>query len=302
MSKKIFFLIVGLLIAGVAGYNFKTDPHTNEAVKNGFHNNYKVYAIPIPDSLQFVDEAVPIHQKDVKERFDRELLVNTYWQSNGLLLFKRKNKYFPVIEPILKREGIPDDFKYLAVAESGLQNIVSPAGAKGFWQIMKKTGKELGLEINDEVDERYNLEKATVAACRYLKKAQQKYGSWTLAAASYNAGMNKISQELEKQKTDNYYDLFLNDETARYIPRIIAIKHILEHPEDFGFIFSKEDLYTPYNSYEVTVDSSITDLTSFAKHFKMSYKELKLLNPWLRSNKLTNKQKKIYHIKVLKNK
>jgi len=300
MPKKTILLILGLLITGVAGYNFKTDPYTKEAVKNGFLNNYKVYAIPIPDSLQLVDEPVPVKQKDVRERIDRELLVNTYWQSNGLLLLKRKNKYFPVIESILKREGVPDDFKYLAVAESGLQNITSPAGAKGFWQIMKKTGIELGLEINDEVDERYNLEKATVAACRYLKKAKQQYGSWTLAAASYNAGMNKITKELERQKADNYYDLLLNSETSRYVPRIIALKHILEHPKDFGFVFSKDDLYTPYESYEIKVDSGIDDLALFAKEHKMTYKELKLLNPWLRSNKLTNKKAKTYSIKIIK--
>ena len=300
MPKKTFFILIGLLVSGIAGYNFKTDPYTKEAVKNGFLNNYKVYAIPIPDSLQLVDEPVPINQKDVKERIDRELLVNTYWQSNGLLLLKRKNKYFPIIEPILKRKGIPDDFKYLAVAESDLQNVTSPSGAKGFWQIMKKTGKELGLEINDEVDERYNLKKATVAACQYLKNAKQQYGSWTLAAASYNAGMNKITKELERQKTDNYYDLLLNSETSRYVPRIIALKHILEHPKDFGFIFSQDDLYTPYKSYEIKIDSSIKDLALFAKEHNMSYKELKLLNPWLLSDKLTNKQGKTYRIKVLK--
>ena len=300
MLKKLLFVIVIIFIAGGLGYNFKTDPYTKEAVKNGFLNHYKVYALPIPDSLMLVDEPVPVKQKDVRERIDRELLVNTYWQSNALLLLKRKHKFFPVIEPILKREGVPDDFKYLAVAESGLQNVTSPSGAKGFWQIMKKTAKELGLEVNDEVDERYNLEKATVAACQYLKKANQKYGSWTLAAASYNAGMNKVSNELQRQKADNYYDLLLNDETARYVPRIIALKYILEHPKDFGFIYSEEDLYTPYKYYEVAVDSSVTDWADFSKKFKMSYKELKLLNPWLRDQKLTNKQGKTYYIKIKK--
>ncbi len=300
MLKRLLFVIVVIFIAGGLGYNFKTDPYTKEAVKNGFLNHYKVYALQIPDSLMLVDEPVPVKQKDVRERIDRELLVNTYWQSNALLLLKRKHKFFPVIEPILKREGVPDDFKYLAVAESGLQNVTSPSGAKGFWQIMKKTAKELGLEVNDEVDERYNLEKATVAACQYLKKAKQKYGSWTLAAASYNAGMNKVSKELQRQKADNYYDLLLNDETARYVPRIIALKYILEHPKDFGFIFSEEDLYTPYKYYEVAVDSSVTDWADFSKKFKMSYKELKLLNPWLRDQKLTNKQGKTYYIKIKK--
>ncbi len=300
MLKKILFTGFVLLFTGILGYNFKTDPYTKEAVKNGFLNNYKVYALPIPDSLMLVDEPVPVQQKDVKERIDRELLVNTYWQSNGLLLLKRKNKYFPVIEPILKREGVPDDFKYLAVAESGLQNITSPAGAKGFWQIMKKTAKDLGLEVNDEVDERYHLEKATEAACKYLKKAKQKYGSWTLAAAAYNAGMTKIAKELERQKTDNYYDLLLTSETSRYVPRIIALKHILEHPKDFGFVFSQEDLYTPYEYYEVAVDSSVTDWAGFAKKMNITYKELKLLNPWLRANKLTNKNHKTYYIKIKK--
>ena len=205
-----------------------------------------------------------------------------------------------MIEPILKRNGLPDDFKYLAVAESGLQNITSPAGAKGFWQIMKKTGKEYGLEINEDIDERYHLEKATEAACRYLLKAKQKYGSWTLAVASYNAGMNKISSELEKQKATNYYDLLLNDETSRYVPRIIALKHILEHPKDFGFVFSKDDLYTPYEYYEVAVDTAVSDWAYFARKMKITYKELKLLNPWLRSNKLSNKNKKTYYLKIKK--
>ncbi len=300
MFKKVFFYTFILFFIGILGYNFKSDPYTATAVKNGFLNDYRVYALPIPDSLYLVDERVPVEQKDVKERIDRELLVNTYWQSNGLLLLKRKNKYFPVIESILARNGIPDDFKYLAVAESGLQNVTSPAGAKGFWQLMKNTAKEYGLEVNNEVDERYHLEKATEAACKYLLKAKQKYGSWTLAAASYNAGMNKISTELDKQKVQNYYDLLLAEETSRYIPRIIALKHILEHPKDFGFVYSHEDLYTPYNYYEVAVDSSIGDLAIFARKMNITYKELKLLNPWLRSNKLTNKNKKTYYLKIKK--
>ena len=300
MLKKLLIYSVIFFLIGAIGYNFKADPYTVTAVKNGFLNDYRVYALPIPDSLYLVDERVPVEQKDVKERIDRELLVNTYWQSNGLLLIKRKNKFFPVIKPILKRNNVPVDFAYLAVTESGLQNVTSPAGAKGFWQIMKSTAKEYGLEVNNEVDERYHLEKATEAACKYLRKAHDKYGSWTLAAASYNAGMNKISKELDKQKVDNYYDLLLTDETARYIPRIIALKHILENPKDFGFVYSDEDLYTPYDFYEVAVDSSVTDWADFAQKMNITYKELKLLNPWLRSNKLTNKNKKTYYIKIKK--
>ena len=300
MLKKSFFTILALLFMGIIGYNFRTDPYTETSVKNGFLDDYRIYAIPLPDNLFLVDEPVPLKQQDIKERIDRELLVNTYWQSNALLLLKRKAKYFPVIEPILQRNNIPDDFKYLAVAESGLQNVSSPAGAKGFWQIMKKTGKEYGLEINKEVDERYHLEKATEVACKYLQNAKNKFGSWTLAAASYNAGMNKISSALDKQKVNSYYDLYLNDETSRYIPRIIALKHILEHPKDFGFVFSDEDLYKPYEYYEVEVDSTITDLANFAQKMHTTYKKIKLLNPWLRSDKLTNKNKKKYYIKIEK--
>ncbi len=301
LMKKIIFTLIILLLAGIFGYNFKTDPHTETSVKNGFLNHYRIYAVPLPDSLTFVDETVPITHSDIRERIDRELLVNTYWQSNTLLMIKRSHKYFPIIEPILKEEGVPDDFKYLAVAESGLQNVTSPSGAKGFWQIMKKTGKDLGLEINDDVDERYHLEKATKAACEYLKKAKQKFGSWTLAAASYNAGVNKISKELEKQKVNNYYDLFLNEETSRYVPRIIIIKEILEHPNDFGFLFSENDLYKLSPTKKIEVDSSITDLALFAKNLGTNYKTIKLLNPWLRKNKLENKNQKKYLIKLPKN-
>ena len=300
--KKIIFTLFILLLAGTLGYNFKTDPHTETSVKNGFLNDYRIYAVPLPDSLTFVDEEVPLKHSDIRERIDRELLVNTYWQSNTLLMIKRAHKYFPIIEPILKEEGVPDDFKYLAVAESGLQNVTSPAGAKGFWQIMKKTGKDLGLEISDDVDERYHLEKATRAACKYLLDAKEKFGSWTLAAASYNAGMNRISSELEKQQVNNYYDLYLNEETSRYIPRIIIIKEILENPNKFGFVFSTKDLYEYPKTKKITVDSSITDLANFAVTLGTNYKTIKLLNPWLRSKKLDNKKAKTYYIKLpLKN-
>jgi len=297
--KKTIISILIFFIAGIIGYNFKTDPYSETSVKNGFLNDYRIYALHIPDTLSLVDESVPITQKDVKERIDRELLVNTYWQSNALLLIKRQHKYFPIIEPILAQNGIPDDFKYLAVAESGLQNISSPAGAKGFWQIMKNTAKEYGLEVNKDIDERYNLEKATNAACQYLNKAKTKFGSWTLAAASYNAGMNKINQQLDKQKVDNYYDLFLNEETSRYIPRIIVIKHILSQPKKFGFVYNQKDLYENYKYAEIMIDSTITDLAVFAKNLGTNYKELKLLNPWLRSNTLPNKSGKTYFLKLI---
>ena len=260
--------------------------------------DYNVYAIPMPEELEFSGESVPLNIPDIKERMDRELLVNTYWQSNGFLLFKRAHKYFPIIEPILESYGVPDDFKYLAMIESGLQNITSPAGAKGFWQIMKSTGREYGLEINSNVDERYNLILSTKVACEYLIKAKKKYGSWTLSAAAYNAGMNRISSELERQSVDNYYDMLLGQETGRYIFRIIAVKEITNNPKKYGFNFSEIDLYGYPNSYTVKVDTAVTDLVKFAEKFNLNYKQLKIHNPWLKEAFLNNKSRKKYDIEI----
>jgi len=259
---------------------------------------YEIKALKLPEYLDFAGEEVPLTDTEVSERVDREIHVNTYWQSNGLLLFKRANKYFPIIEPILAEYGLPDDFKYLAVIESGLQNVTSPAGAKGFWQIMKATGKEYGLEVNSNVDERYHLEKATKAACKYLLASKERFGSWTLAASAYNAGNKKISDRLSQQDADNYYDLLLNMETARYVPRIVAVKEILTHPSKYGFSFDPEDLYQPIATYEVRVDTPITNITRFAKDNNMTYKAFKNLNPWLREQHLNNKSKKVYFLKV----
>ena len=236
----------------------------------------------------------------ILEKMDRELLVNTYWQSNGLLMFKRANKYFPIIEPILAKYGIPNDFKYLAVIESGLQNVTSPAGARGFWQIMKSTGRENGLEINANVDERYNLELATEVACKYLLTAKERFGSWTLAAASYNAGMAGVSKRLNSQGVETYYDLLLGEETGRYIFRIIAIKEILKHPDQYGFNFRHKDLYNTIPTYKVEVDSVVTDFVKFAEGFGINYKILKLHNPWLREPHLNNKTNKKYLIEIPK--
>jgi hypothetical protein len=261
-------------------------------------NDYNVYALEMPIGLNFAGEELPIDNPDIYERMDRELLVNTYWQSNGLLMFKRAKKYFPIIEPILKKNGIPDDFKYLAVIESGLTNAVSPAGARGFWQIMKATGRENGLEINTNVDERYHLEKATEVACVYLKEAKEKFGSWTLAAASYNAGISGIARRLEEQNVKDYYDLLLGEETGRYVFRIVALKEIISHPSRYGFNFNTSDLYQPIPTYSVKVDSSVTDFTNFAESFGINYKILKIHNPWLREKSLSNKSKKAYLIEI----
>ncbi|NNK83568.1 MAG: lytic transglycosylase domain-containing protein [Flavobacteriaceae bacterium] len=289
-----FFSLSGLLIFAVQ------DAPSDENLEKKMINDYNVYALNIPEGLNFASEKVPIENPDILERMDRELLVNTYWQSNSLLMFKRANKYFPIIEPILIKHGIPEDFKYLAVIESGLQNVVSPAGATGFWQIMKATGKENGLEINTNVDERYNLEKATEVACQYLLSAKERFGSWTLAAASYNAGMAGISKQLERQGAKSYYDLLLGEETGRYIFRIIAVKEILNNPKKYGFNFRYKDLYLNIPTYKIEIDTAVSDFVKFSEKFGINYKILKLHNPWLRETHLNNKSRKQYYIEIPK--
>jgi hypothetical protein len=279
--------------------NGTQDVSSDAAVEEKLINDYNVYALPIPEYLDFAGEEVPLHNPDIRERFDRELLVNTYWQSNGLLLFKRANKFFPIIEPLLKKHGLPDDFKYLAVAESGLENNRSPAGAAGFWHFLSTTGKEYGLEINDYVDERYHLEKATAVAAEYLKKSKERFGNWTLAAAAYNAGNTGISNQIGRQKMgNNYYDLLLNDETSRYVFRILALKEILSNPKKYGFNFREKDLYESVPTYTVKVNTPITDFADFAKQHGINYKILKLHNPWLRETYLKNSTGKEYIIEI----
>ncbi|MBS3737503.1 lytic transglycosylase domain-containing protein [Mesohalobacter halotolerans] len=294
---------VGLITILSLGYAFisqnevKTNPKLDSPEKT-FENNYNVFSLEVPKSMNFAGEPVPLNQPDIYERMDRELLVNTYWQSNGILLIKRAKKYFPVIEPILKTNGVPDDFKYLAVAESGLTPIVSPAGATGFWQIMKSTAREYGLEVNSNVDERYHIEKATQVACDYLKEAKEKFGTWTLAAASYNAGMAGISNQMERQKAAGYYNLLLNEETERYVFRILALKEILGHPEKYAFNIEESHLYKQIETKTIEVDTPITDIPDFADTFGLNYKQFKIHNPWLRDNYLVNRSRKVYQIKI----
>ena len=256
----------------------------------------KVPAVPM--DLQFAGEQVPLDHPDVYERMDRELLVNTFWHSNSILMLKRAEKYFPIIEPILVSHGIPDDFKYLAVIESGLINATSPAGAKGFWQLMRATAREYGLEVNPNVDERLHLELSTNVACTYLKKAYDKFGSWTLSAAAYNAGRSRVARYLDYQQADNYYDLLFGEETGRYVFRILAAKLLFENPEVYGFDLSNQQKYTPQDIRLVDVDTAIVSLANFAEGFGMNYKELKLLNPWLLEPHLNNKSRKPYKIAV----
>lgn len=280
-----------------------TDNTSNEIVKEelvekNVSEGYKISAIDIPEDLNFAGEMVPLNDPEIIERVDREFLVNTYWQSNALLLMKRAHKYFPIIEPILAKNGIPDDFKYLAVAESGLTNAVSRVGATGFWQIMKPTGKEYGLEINSNVDERYHLEKSTEVACKYLNRYKKKYGNWTLTAASYNAGPGAVDRFLKTQKVDNYYDLLLGQETGRYVFRIMAIKEILSNPEKYGFDIEKEDLYSAVPTFQVEIDKPVANFADFAQEYEINYKVLKRHNPWLREPHLNNASRKKYTVSI----
>ena len=298
-SIKILGLIAIISVCSMFIFGTKTDSTKNEPLSDkNTAEFYQIKALKIPDNLEFAGEKVPLGKTEILERIDRELLVNTYWQSNTLLLIKRAHKYFPIIEPILKRNGIPDDFKYLAAIESGLQNVTSPAGAKGFWQIMPQTARELSLEVNENVDERYNVEKSTEVACDYLKKAKNKFGNWTLAAASYNAGMAGVSRKQNEQLVDDYYDLMLSEETKRYLPRIIAVKEILSNPENYGFVFDKEDLYVEEETKIIKVDTAITNIARFSKNLGTNYNVLKYHNPWLRENNLNNSSRKMYDIKI----
>lgn len=275
----------------------KVSDKDKEPENSEYMSRYNVYALKTPDKLTFGDELVPMSRWDVKESLDRELLVNTYWQSQTLLFLKRANRFFPIIEPILKKEGVPEDFKYLALIESGfVPTIKSPAGAVGVWQFMSGTAKDYGLEVSSEVDERYNIEKSTVAACRYLKDSYEKYGSWTLVAASYNAGRRFVDKQLKLQDAGNYYDLLLGEETGRYVFRILAIKMIMENPTDYGFKFRKNDLYPEIPTRKITINSPVKDFAVFAKENEVNYKVLKYFNPWLRRAYLTNKHKKEYEI------
>ena len=268
---------------------------TNDAKhKNSIDETISVF----PTKLHFSGELTPLKISDVKERFDRELLVNVNLHASTILAIKRANRAFPVIESILKKNGIPDDFKYLAVIESGLVNVVSPAGARGIWQFMPETAKERGMEVTENVDQRYDLEKSTEAACSYFLSAKGKFGSWTLAAASYNGGMTGVNKQIGIQKVSNYYDLLLTEETSRYVFRILALKEIMENPIKYGFTIAPEDLYKALPTRKIEIDSSITDLADFAKEQGINYKILKIHNPWLRETKLLNDTGKKYQIEI----
>lgn len=258
-----------------------------------------VYPFHVDGELTFAGEAVPLDETDVRERLDRELQINIFRQSNTILDMKLANRYFPEIERILTEERVPTDFKYLALIESDLRDAMSPAGAGGFWQFVPSTAKQYGLEVNDIVDERYNLEKSTRAACAYLREAKDRLGSWTAAAASYNFGIDGIAGKLEAQHTTNYYDLAITSETSRYVFRMLAMKVIFADPDRAGYHMQVEDLYQPQAYTTLQIDTPIDKLADFADANGIKYKELKLLNPWLRNTSLPNKAKKTYWIRIL---
>lgn len=255
----------------------------------------------IPDKITFCGKKISFDRNDMYERFDRELTSIAYSHGSTILMLKRANKYFPVIAPILKKNGVPEDVIYLACAESTLNpRAYSPSKAAGLWQFLATTGKEYGLEINDEVDERYNIEKATEAACRFLKKAYEKYGDWPTVMASYNAGMGRISGELDKQISGNSFDLYLNDETSRYVFRIMAIKTIMENPAAFGYVLSPDQLYHAADYDIVTVSEPVEDWALWAKDHGITYAQLKDENLWIKSRSLVNKSGKTYNVRIPK--
>ncbi|WP_215226502.1 lytic transglycosylase domain-containing protein [Echinicola shivajiensis] len=258
----------------------------------------RVKLFDLPEKLDFAGEEVPLKERDIKERLEREIYVNVYWESNMLLMMKRAGKFLPTIEKILAENGVPDDFKYVAMIESGLMNVVSPAGARGFWQFMEGTAKDYGLEVNKEVDERYHFEKATLAACKYIKKSYAKFGQWTNVAASYNIGQAGLSRRINDQHQPDYYDLLLNEETSRYMFRILAFKTIFENPKKYGFELSKDDLYSLPELRTLGIKSNVKDLADWAIKHGSNYKELKTYNPWLRRSQLTVRRGNEYFVQL----
>ncbi|MCQ2973858.1 MAG: lytic transglycosylase domain-containing protein [Bacteroidales bacterium] len=308
MKNKIshILLVIGIILSVViiCTSTFQLFVHSNKEDGDSLYvaemkSKYSNYCPVLPEEIDFCGERVPIENFDVRESLEKEIIKVMYWHSETYLYIKRANRYFPAMRKILKENNIPEDFLFLCVVESGMDNVVSPAKAVGFWQILEATAKDAGLEVNDEVDERYDFEKSTLAACKYLRQAYNKFHSWTSAAAAYNCGQGGLNKLINQQGENNYYNLKLYTETGRYVYRILAFKLILSNPDDYGFCYRQKDLYEPIETETVEVDSAITNLYDFGKKFSGNYKVFKILNPWLRDTKLTNKDKKTYKIKVL---
>ena len=297
MKEKIKYIVGGLIIILIGGtfiYAISEIKDLDRDYRQLFQKNYRIFTPEVPAEANFAGEKAPLDLVYIRESFEREILINTYMHASTILMFKRANRWFPVIEPILKRNNIPDDFKFLSLAESNFANVVSPSGAEGFWQFLKPTGQKYGLEITEEVDERYNIEKATEAACKYFREAYAKFNNWTVVAASYNRGLEGVTKAIDNQKVSNYYDLYLVDETARYIYRILAMKEIYNHPAKYGYYLRMNGFYPVIPTYTVNVDTSLPDLADFAFRQKTTYRVLREFNPWIRRYNLPNKSGKTY--------
>jgi hypothetical protein len=289
-----WFIIIFLIKLIAFDPNLNTFEYSN--------SNFKVLGLNIPANLEFAGERVPQNDYEIKESLEKEFFSNKSWKNSSLALFNKAQKWFPLIEPILKKEGVPDDFKYVAIIESHLSNVVSPMGASGFWQLMPVTAQHYGLTVNSEVDERLDVEKATYVACKHFKDAHNYFKNWTLSAAAYNIGIGGIQNALKKQNTDNYYDLLLNKETGSFIYRILAFKTLLSNPKHFG-VNNKIKKSGGFPAFKIIkVDSSITNLQAFAKYINSNLIELKTFNPWLIGERLNNPENKTYQFKIPKNK
>lgn len=291
--RSTFFLLILTLISCQ-----EEQKKTDQEIPQEIVIEQQEQGIPkLPETVKFCNHELALSDFESQERLHRELIINAFYHSSTIQILLRTKRYFSIIEPILKKHGVPDDMKYLCVAESALSNATSPAGAKGFWQFMPETAKEFGLRVDKDVDERLNLEKSTEAACEYLKKAYQRFGDWSLAAAAYNMGSGGVSNELESQEVEQYTDLLLNSETSRYVMRIVALKLIIESPADFGYKIEESDFYTPVRTREITVGENVANLIDFAKANGTTYKMLKTLNPWMISRKLDVKNSR-YIVKL----
>lgn len=253
----------------------------------------------IPQNLDFAGEPVPLNDTEVRERIDREILAICFWHSSIIQNIKFSRRYFPVIEELAKKHGIPDDFKYLAVTESSLRNATSVAGAKGIWQFMPETAESYNLFISKEIDERYNFYKASDAACQLLKRLKDKFGSWTLAAAAYNCGEGRVKERMSEQGGATYYDLVLPEETMRYVPRIIAMKEIMKNPAKYGYALGEEDYYEAMPKYKkVLINSSISHWPDFCKEHNITYKTLTVHNPWILGYSLNNSEGREFEVLI----
>lgn len=284
-----------LIASGLVGTGLLLSQFTTNGTNQNVDVRNHVY---LGNNIAFCGEKVPLDIIDVKERLDREMTTNINLHSSTTLIIKRANRYFPVIEPILKKNGIPDDFKYLCVIESALANATSPAGAKGFWQFMPETAREYNLEVSSTVDERYDVVKATEAASQYLLRAYNKFGNWTLVAAAYNRGMAGIDRQIMAQSVSSYYDMYLNEETSRYVFRILALKEIMQNASKYGYELPKDVLYRPIKTRKVTINNNIPNLAQYAISEGINYKILKLHNPWLQDTSLTVQPGKTYQIEI----